>query len=524
MRRSVPSSRSRSMSFGDWRRVLAVILDGAFSVRPARRPAPRREAGGGSIVNIGGETGHRGAAGRGARRDGEGRARRHDESARRSTWRRSGSPSIASSRAASTPCAPAPPDPGRSTCIGPPCRRSGRLGTAGGGGCRWCACCADRTHATSPDRQSTSTAAGSCRDRDDEDAGPGQRDHRTRARAMQRRRHEQHRSTRRAEALGQSPPQSRTIPLRSPSPEAIARARRRIRTGPIKIIAPVQPGGGVDLVARTIADRLGQRARATDRRRQPERRRRRRRLAGHRARGARRLHADGRLRRHARHQSGGAQAALRCGQGFHADRDGRRHAERARRPAVAAGQHAARSSSRTRRANPGKLSYGSSGPGTLTHLAMEQLKVATDIDIVHVPYRGIGPAITDILGGQTQALFPGLAAALPHIKAGKMQPLAVTGAEAPSARCPTCRRSRSWATRASTACSGTASSARRTCRRADRQAPQRRDQQAARQSGVARAPVERGARADADVARRSSARYMRDDIARWTKTREGATD
>jgi tripartite-type tricarboxylate transporter receptor subunit TctC len=78
-------------------------------------------------------------------------------------------------------------------------------------------------------------------------------------------------------------------------------------------------------------------------------------------------------------------------------------------------------------ANPGKLSYGSSGPGTLTHLAMEQLKVAADLDMIHVPYRGIGPAITDILGGQTQALFPGLAAALPHIKAGKMKPLAVTG-------------------------------------------------------------------------------------------------
>src|SRR6185295_12513859 len=79
------------------------------------------------------------------------------------------------------------------------------------------------------------------------------------------------------------------------------------------------------------------------------------------------------------------------------------------------------------KANKGKLSYGSSGPGTLTHLAMEQLKVATDIDVQHVAYLGIGPAITDILGGQTPALFPGLAAALPHIKAGKMRALAVTG-------------------------------------------------------------------------------------------------
>ena len=59
------------------------------------------------------------------------------------------------------------------------------------------------------------------------------------------------------------------------------------------------------------------------------------------------------------------------------------------------------------KANKGKLSYGSSGPGTLTHLAMEQFKVAADLDMVHAAYRGIGPAITDILGGQTQALFPG---------------------------------------------------------------------------------------------------------------------
>jgi len=80
------------------------------------------------------------------------------------------------------------------------------------------------------------------------------------------------------------------------------------------------------------------------------------------------------------------------------------------------------------KSNKGKLSYGSSGPGTLTHLAMEQLKVETGIDLQHVAYRGISPAITDILGGQTQALFPGLAAALPHIKADKMRPLAVTGA------------------------------------------------------------------------------------------------
>jgi tripartite-type tricarboxylate transporter receptor subunit TctC len=58
---------------------------------------------------------------------------------------------------------------------------------------------------------------------------------------------------------------------------------------------------------------------------------------------------------------------------------------------------------------------------------MEQLKIAADIDAVNVPYRGIGPAFVDLLGGQTQVMFPGLAAALPHIKAAKVKPLAVTG-------------------------------------------------------------------------------------------------
>jgi tripartite-type tricarboxylate transporter receptor subunit TctC len=77
--------------------------------------------------------------------------------------------------------------------------------------------------------------------------------------------------------------------------------------------------------------------------------------------------------------------------------------------------------------NPGKLSYGSSGQGSLTHLAMEQFKQATGLEATHAAYRGIGPAITDILGGQTQMMLPGLAAALPHIRSGRMRPLAVTG-------------------------------------------------------------------------------------------------
>ena len=81
------------------------------------------------------------------------------------------------------------------------------------------------------------------------------------------------------------------------------------------------------------------------------------------------------------------------------------------------------------KANPDKLSYGSSGPGTLTHLTMEQFKLAAKFDMVHIAYRAIGLAFTDILGGRTQAMLPGLAAALPHIKSDKVRPLAVTGAK-----------------------------------------------------------------------------------------------
>ena len=77
--------------------------------------------------------------------------------------------------------------------------------------------------------------------------------------------------------------------------------------------------------------------------------------------------------------------------------------------------------------NPGRASYGSAGQGSLTHLTMELYKQATSTFAVHIPYRGIAPAFTDLLAGQTQAMFPGLAAGLPHIRSGRVRPLAVTG-------------------------------------------------------------------------------------------------
>lgn len=77
--------------------------------------------------------------------------------------------------------------------------------------------------------------------------------------------------------------------------------------------------------------------------------------------------------------------------------------------------------------NPGRLSYGSAGVGSLTQLVMELFKQQTGSFILHVPYRGIAPAFTDLMAGQTQLMFPGVAAALPHIRSGRVRPLAVTG-------------------------------------------------------------------------------------------------
>ena len=79
------------------------------------------------------------------------------------------------------------------------------------------------------------------------------------------------------------------------------------------------------------------------------------------------------------------------------------------------------------RKNNGKISYASGGIGTLNHLAMEQFRSAAGFEAVAAHYRGIGPAIVDVLAGQIQMMMPGLAAALPHIRGKKMRPIAITG-------------------------------------------------------------------------------------------------
>jgi tripartite-type tricarboxylate transporter receptor subunit TctC len=77
------------------------------------------------------------------------------------------------------------------------------------------------------------------------------------------------------------------------------------------------------------------------------------------------------------------------------------------------------------KANPGKLNFSSPGSGSGAHLAGELLNVEAGIKSVHVPYKGMAPAVTDLVGGQVQMMFAGISTALPHIRAGRLVPLAI---------------------------------------------------------------------------------------------------
>lgn len=81
------------------------------------------------------------------------------------------------------------------------------------------------------------------------------------------------------------------------------------------------------------------------------------------------------------------------------------------------------------KSSPGRINYGSAGSGTPPHLAAELFKTVAGVDLVHVPYKGGGPAVSDLAGGQVQVCFEGLPTLLPHIKSGKVRALAITGAK-----------------------------------------------------------------------------------------------
>ncbi len=81
------------------------------------------------------------------------------------------------------------------------------------------------------------------------------------------------------------------------------------------------------------------------------------------------------------------------------------------------------------KANPGKLTYATAGVGTFPHLTMELLRSVGNIDIVHIPYKGAGPAMIDLLGARVDVKIDAYATAIAHLKAGKLVPLAVSGKE-----------------------------------------------------------------------------------------------
>jgi tripartite-type tricarboxylate transporter receptor subunit TctC len=78
------------------------------------------------------------------------------------------------------------------------------------------------------------------------------------------------------------------------------------------------------------------------------------------------------------------------------------------------------------RAQPGRLRYASGGNGSAAHLAVEYFKLQTQTDIVHVPYKGTGPAVTDLLGGQVEVMMSGAPALIPHVRAGKLRALGIS--------------------------------------------------------------------------------------------------
>ena len=201
-------------------------------------------------------------------------------------------------------------------------------------------------------------------------------------------------------------------------------AAQQYPTKTVKIVAPVQPGGGVDLTARTVAEQLtksmGQSFIVEN-------------VSGGggviASQAVARAAPDGYTLMLGYVATHGTVPAVRKVP-YDAVKDFTPIAMVAGTPnvlVVGANVPATDMKSLVAWAKANKTSYGSAGQGSLTHLAMEQFRGAAGFDSVHAAYRGIGPAITDVLGGQTHMMMPGLAAALPHIKAGKLKPIAVTG-------------------------------------------------------------------------------------------------
>src|SRR3954463_13465961 len=196
---------------------------------------------------------------------------------------------------------------------------------------------------------------------------------------------------------------------------------------PVKIIVPAQPGGGLDLVGRTVGDQL---SRALDQSFIIEN------SAGAggsiAATATKRAAPDGYTLMVGYVGTHGTNPAVRKLE-YDAVRDFTPIAMVGGTPNILVVTPSVPSSDLKAfvdyaKKNPAKLNWGTGGIGLLNHLALEQFRAAAKLEgALYVHYKGIGPAITDMLGGQINVLMPGLAAALPHIRSGNLRPLAVTG-------------------------------------------------------------------------------------------------
>lgn len=196
---------------------------------------------------------------------------------------------------------------------------------------------------------------------------------------------------------------------------------------PVKLIVPQAPGGGVDLVARTIAERLriatGQPFVVENQ-------------AGAggaiAAQNAARAQPDGYTLMLGYIATHAINPAVKKNLGYDAIRDFTPIAMIGGTANVLVAARAVPVNTLQEfvayaRANPESVNFGTPGVGTVGHLLTEQFKLASGVPSIAVPYRSVGMAFTDVMGGQIQAVFPGLAAALPHIRSGAFKPLAVTG-------------------------------------------------------------------------------------------------
>jgi tripartite-type tricarboxylate transporter receptor subunit TctC len=211
------------------------------------------------------------------------------------------------------------------------------------------------------------------------------------------------------------------------TPVAPAIAPDNYPSRPVKLVAPQAPGGGVDLVARIIADKLGVAMGQT--------------FVVENQAGAggaiaaqmtARAQPDGYTLMIGYVATHATNPAVKANLGYDAVKDFTPIAMLGGTPNLLVVARAVPVNTLQEfvlygKANPGKVDYGTSGVGTLNHLLMEQFKHASGVPSMAVPYRSIGQAFTDAIGGQIQVIFPGLAAAMPHVRSGAFKPLAVTG-------------------------------------------------------------------------------------------------